>query len=81
MILDSPRKIENIENDSKLSSGLLTHSKSKNVQGMHAKELHDLQQVTKRCSENHFEDSWKEYVTNGINHNEVLGAENKLRTS
>lgn len=61
MILDTPGKTENIENDPKLSGGPLTRSKSKNVQGMHAAELHDLQQLTRRCLESYLEDSCKEY--------------------
>ncbi|XP_019256250.1 PREDICTED: uncharacterized protein LOC109234635 [Nicotiana attenuata] len=60
-ILDSPGKAENIEYDPELSSGLLAHSKSKSARGMHTEELHNLQQLIRRCLESHLEDSCKEY--------------------
>lgn len=45
MILDSLDKAKHIMYHLELSTIRLTHSKSKNVQGVHARELHDLQET------------------------------------
>lgn len=48
--------------DSKMSNGPSTHFRIKNIQEMHARELHDLQKLTRKYLKNYFEDSSKEYL-------------------
>lgn len=46
-ILDCPDKAEHIVDDLELSSVPLTHSKSENVQGVRARELHESSRIFK----------------------------------